>query len=48
MSVRLTDIFPMQVREGETCPAGLGRGKNTLGAWLGQVRLAINALLVEG
>jgi len=25
--------------EGETCPAGLGRG------WLGQVRLAINSLL---
>jgi len=25
--------------EGETCPAGLGSGKHSLGGWLGQVRL---------
>jgi len=30
----------LRVREGEACPAGLRRG-----GWLGQVRLAINALL---
>jgi len=30
--------------EGKTCPARLGRGKNALGGWLDQVRLAINAL----
>jgi len=27
------------LREGETCPAGLGSGKNAcFGGWLGQVR----------
>jgi len=25
--------------EGETCPAGLGRGKHSWGGWLGKVRL---------
>jgi len=34
--------------EGESCPAGLGRGKHALGGWLGQVWLAINALFVKG
>jgi len=29
-------------------PVGLGRGKHALGGWLGQARLAINALLVKG
>jgi len=31
----------------ETCSAGLGSGKHALGGWLGQVRLAINTLLVK-
>jgi len=34
-------------KRGETCPAGLERGKHALGGWLDQVRLAINASLVK-
>jgi len=39
--------MPRKVREGEKCPAGLGRGKHALQGWLGQVGLAINFLLVN-
>jgi len=39
---------PLRVREGITCPAGLGRGKHSLGGWLDQGRLEINAPLVKG
>jgi len=35
------------MHEVETCSAGLGSGKHALGGWLGQVRLAINTLLVK-
>jgi len=35
------------IDEGETCPAGLKRGIYALGGWLGQVRLAINTLLIK-
>jgi len=37
----------VEIDEGETYPAGLGRGNNPLGGWLGQVRQAKNALLVK-
>jgi len=37
----------LQGWERETCPTGLGKGEHTLGCWLGQVRLEINALLVK-
>jgi len=46
MSVHLMTV-PRRVRKGETCPAGLGKWYMLRG-WLGQVRLAINALLVTG
>jgi len=37
----------VETNEGETCPSGVRSGKHALGGWLGQVRLAINALLVK-
>jgi len=29
------------IGDGETCPAGLGRGKHALGGWLGQFSLGL-------
>jgi len=40
--------MPHKVRDGGTCPTGLGRGEHALRGDLGQVRLAINTLLVKG
>jgi len=36
------------INEGKTCPTGLRRGKHALKGWLGQFRLAINALFLKG